>query len=228
MRKCPTRSPSVRGLARWTRGVLWITPVFALAAVGGCPGPATDSAALLQPRTDDHVLAVGSPLLTVIEYGDFECPYCGEFARDTFPAFKARYIDTGQVRWVYRHLPLNNHPRAEPAAEASGCAAAQGRFWEYQDLLFHNQDALAEADLEGYAAQLGLDLNAFGDCLSSGAEAARVARDVQAAGALGAFVTPTFFIGTTRVDGSLSLDEISTLVEQALAQAATAGTPGGV
>jgi protein-disulfide isomerase len=201
--------------ARASLFLLLVPP--ALALIGGCPTVQAPSP-LLDVQSDDHILAVGSPRLTIIEYGDFECPYCGEFARDTFPTFKAQYIDTGKVRWVYRHFPLNGHPRAKPAAEASESAAAQGRFWEYLELLYQNQTAFADTDLQDYAAQLGLDPAAFSVCQSSGVQAARVDRDAQSATALGAFATPTFFIGTVRVDGAPTLSEFTSLVDQALAQ----------
>jgi protein-disulfide isomerase len=195
----------------------------ALLGTGGCPvkdatpedvGPAAG----LEVRADDHVLAVGSPTVTVIEYGDFECPICGFFEQQTFPAIKANYIDTGKVRWVYRHFPLREkHPHAEAAAEASECAAAQDRFWDYHDLLLRNQLALGDDDLRGYAAQLGLDTAAFDTCLTSGAEAARVEEDVQSANTLAVSHTPTFFIGQQQVIGLLTVEEFSQLLDAALA-----------
>ncbi len=197
--------------------------------MGGCPvknatpvdvGPAPG----LQLRDNDHVLANGSPTLTVIEYGDFECPICGLFTATTYPAIKANYIDTGRVRWVWRQFPLREkHPRAEAAAEASECAAAQGKFWVYADLLLGNQLALEDADLHGYAAQLGLDTAAFDTCLSSGAEAARVEQDVQSADSLNVANTPTFFIGEQEVIGLLTVEEFSKILDDALAASASSG-----
>jgi protein-disulfide isomerase len=105
---------------------------------------------------DEHVLSVGSPSVTVIEYLDFQCPVCGRFFRETYPTIKSEYVDTGKVRWVARQFPLRSiHPDAQRAAEASECAANQDAFFAYHDLLFANQGALGSDALKGYAAQLG-------------------------------------------------------------------------
>ena len=200
---------------------VWLFAVTVLANLGGCPvkqATPVDVApnTLLEVRDDDHVLAVGDPPITVIEYGDFECPICGMFEVQTYPTIRANYIDTGKVRWVYRHLPLRKHPRAQAAAEASECAAAQGKFWEYHDLLLVNQLALTDADLNQYAAELGLDVDAFAACLSSHAEAERVMEDVNSAAQLDATHTPTFYIGTQQVIGLLSVQEFTQILDAAL------------
>ena len=204
--------------------ILALTCVVLL-GLAGCPvknatpvdvGPA----AALQLRADDHVLAVGTPAVTVIEYGDFQCPICGLFAQLTLPEIKANYIDTGRVRWVYRHFPLRaKHPQAEAAAEASECAAVQGRFWEYHDLLLANQLALGDDDLRGYAAALGLDAAAFDTCLTGGGEATRVEEDVQSGQSLGVAHTPTFFIGQREVIGLLTVEEFTKLLDDSLGAA---------
>ena len=204
------------------RGVL-LGLATALAAVGGCPAPTanpTDTSlpAEFRVKDDDHVLAVGTPTLTVIEYGDFQCPVCQRFAQQTLPAIKANYIDTGKIRWVYRHFPLRDkHPLAEAAAEASECAATQGQFWEYHDTLTQPGAALDDAALRQYAATLGLDTAAFDACLTEGGEAARVERDVQSGLALDVAHTPTFFVGQQAVVGSRTVAEFSAILDAARA-----------
>jgi protein-disulfide isomerase len=197
--------------------------VTALAAVGACPAPPTnptDSSlpAELRVTDDDHVLAVGTPTLTVIEYGDFQCPVCQRFAQQTLPTIKADYIDTGKIRWVYRHFPLRNkHALAEAAAEASECAAAQNQFWEYQGTLTQSSAALDDAALRQYAATLGFDITAFEACLTNGIEAARVEQDVQSGLALDVAHTPTFFVGQQVVVGSRTVAEFTAILDAASA-----------
>jgi len=172
------------------------------------PPPSTE-----EPRQN---IAIGaSPLLgnesariMVVEFSDFECPFCGEFARDQFPTIKARYIDTGQVRFAFKHFPLaQEHPDAQVAAEASVCAQDQDNFWEYHDILYRNQDKLGINDLEGYAAQLGLDNKTFADCLSQGMRQTDVAVDKGAGQKAGVTGTPTFFFNGRKVVGAITADQ---------------------
>jgi len=140
----------------------------ALALTGGCPTVQAPSP-LLDVQSDDHVLTVGSPRLTIIEYATLSACIAASLPVRPFPRSRPSTSIPGKCAGI-SHFPLNGHPRAKPAAEASECAAAQGRFWEYLELLFQNQPALADTDLESYAAQLGLDPTAFGECRSSGGQ----------------------------------------------------------
>lgn len=168
---------------------------------------------------DDHILVNGNPRLTIVEYVDFQCPNCGRFARNTFPAIKELFIDTGKVRWVTRHLPLTNiHPNAQAAAEAAECANNQGRFDEYIEVLFNNQTALASANLVTYAQQLGLNLGDFQTCVDSRAEQARVDRDAASGRDLNIPGTPAFFIGDDLTTGFKRADEFSALINAKLAE----------
>lgn len=170
---------------------------------------------------DDHILAVGNPPLTIVEYADFQCPNCGRFARNTFSGVKEKYIDTGKVRWVVRHLPLTAiHENAQAAAEAAECASNQGKFFEYGDILYNNQSALTTADLLNYATQLGLDTSAFTTCTTTRASKARVDRDAQSGRDLNIPGTPAFFIGNDLVTGFKRIDEFSALVDAKLAEIA--------
>ncbi len=153
--------------------------------------------------------------MTVLEYGDFECPYCGMAE----PVLRELLRDTGDVRYVWRHLPLNDvHPNAQQAAEASEAAAAQGAFWEMHDLLLDNQDHLLLPDLLGYAEQLGLDVERFEDDLRTRAYAGRIAEDVDSADMSGVSGTPTFFINGLRHYGPYDIDTLKSEVKAARAR----------
>jgi Na+/H+ antiporter NhaA len=167
----------------------------------------------------DHIRGPIDAPVTVVEYGDFECPYCGQaepFVRELLREF-------GDVRYVWRHLPLNDvHPNAQVAAEAAEAAAAQGSFWEMHDLLLEHQDALHARDLIGYAEQLGLDTGPFTEELRVHAHAARVADDVDSADLSGVSGTPTFFVNGRRHHGAYDITTLSAAVRAAGAGAALA------
>jgi Na+:H+ antiporter, NhaA family len=134
--------------------------------------------------------------LTLVEYGDFECPFCGR-ATGSIEEVRAYFGD--RLRYVFRHFPLSDvHPSALQAAEASEAAAAQDRFWEMHDHLFRHQDELALPDLMRHAWTLGLDVSSFAEGLVAGRWARRVRHDVVDAEASGAQGTPTFYIGDRR------------------------------
>ena len=144
--------------------------------------------------------------MTLVEYGDFECPYCGQAE----PSSASCSRDFGDVRYVWRHLPLNDvHPHAQLAAEAAEAAAAQGAFWEMHDLLLAHQDALAPTDLVGYARQLGLDVDASADDLDDARRRGRIAEDVDSADLSGVSGTPTFFVNGRRHYGAYDIDTLS-------------------
>lgn len=153
--------------------------------------PLPDLTAPVDPARDHLRGAVGAPV-TLLEYGDYECPHCGRAApivKELLDAFE------GRVQFVFRHLPLSDvHPNAALAAEATEAAGVQGAFWPMHDLLFANQDALQVADLTRYAAELGLDVGRFEEDLGSGRFGPRVAQDVNSAEEAGVAGTPTFFI----------------------------------
>ncbi len=160
----------------------------------------------------DHIRGPIDAPVTVVEYGDFECPYCGRaepFVRELLREF-------ADVRYVWRHLPLTDvHPRAQLAAEAAEAAAAQGAFWELHDLLLAHQDALGPSDLMGYAEQLGLDRDRFTAALREHAGAVHVAEDVDSADLSGVSGTPTFFINGRRHYGAYDTATLSAAVRAA-------------
>jgi Na+/H+ antiporter NhaA len=161
----------------------------------------------------DHVRGRPDAPVTLLEYGDFECPYCGH-ASPTIDKLLHHFGD--ELRYVFRHLPLTDvHPDAQLAAEAAEAADEQGRFWEMHDRLMANQDALAPSDLYRHAADLGLDLNRFSDDLRRRRHAARVAEDVSSADASGVSGTPTFFVNGRRHQGVYDIDALTRAVKAA-------------
>jgi Na+/H+ antiporter NhaA len=171
----------------------------------------------LVPEVDlerDHVRGPADAPVTVIEFGDFECPYCGRAE----PVVRDLLSDT-DVRYVWRHLPLPDvHPRAQLAAEAAEAAAAQGAFWEMHDLLLERQDDLRPPDLLRYADELGLDADRFHQDLKRGAHQTRIARDVESADLSGVSGTPTFFVNGQRHYGAFDLPSLKAAVKLARAQ----------
>ena len=164
----------------------------------------------------DHVRGPIDAPVTVIEYGDFECPYCGQAE----PVVRELLREFGDVAYVWRHLPLSDvHPNAQLAAEAAEAAGDQGAFWELHDLLLEHQDALRPDDLIGYAEQLGLDVDRFSRALQEHSGAARVAEDVDGADLSGVSGTPTFFVNGQRHYGAYDIGTLSAAVRAAGARA---------
>jgi Na+/H+ antiporter NhaA len=163
----------------------------------------------------DHIRGPGKAPVTVVEYGDFECPYCGLAE----PAVRELLRDFGDVRYVWRHLPLTDvHPHAQLAAEATEAAARQGAFWGMHDLLLEHQGALTVRDLMGYAASLELDTGRFTADLRKHVGAARVAEDTDSADLSGVSGTPTFFVNGMRHYGAYDIETLSKAVKLALAR----------
>ncbi|MFQ5690794.1 MAG: DsbA family protein [Gemmatimonadota bacterium] len=153
--------------------------------------------------------------VTIVEFTDYECPFCRRHFQQTYPKLLATYGD--EVKYVVRNLPLTNiHRQAEKAAEAAECAYDQGRFWEYHDRLFSRAPALGADSLARYAAELRLDESAFTRCLESGAKREAVLRDVRAAIRLGLTGTPTFFINGRRLVGAQPLPVFRSFIDEAL------------
>jgi protein-disulfide isomerase len=162
----------------------------------------------------DHIRGPDEALVTLVEYGDYECPYCGRaepIVRELLAAFRQ------DLRYVYRHLPLEDvHPHAELAAESAEAAGAQGRFWEMHDLLFADQSALEPVDLRDRAARLELDVERFWEEVRTRVYARRVAEDVRSAEESGVAGTPTFFINGLRHQGPYDVETLSEAIRLAL------------
>ena len=169
----------------------------------------------VDPNRDHFRGPIDAPV-TVVEYGDFECPYCGRAE----PVVRELLQEFGDVRYVWRHLPLSDvHANAQLAAEAAEAAARQDAFWEMHDLLFKHQDALRPRDLISYARELGLDFERFTDDLREHTGSARVAEDVDSADLSGVSGTPTFFINGRRHYGAYDIAALSQAVRAAGARA---------
>jgi Na+/H+ antiporter NhaA len=167
----------------------------------------------------DHFRGPPEAPVTVVEYGDFECPYCGRAE----PVVRELLADFGDVHYVWRHLPLSDvHPNAELAAEASEAAAAQGAFWEMHDQLMGHQGELRPPHLHAYAERLGLDLERFDEDLRRHLHAPRVEEDVDSADISGVTGTPTFFVNGRRHDGAYDVDSLTAAVRAARARSAIA------
>ncbi|HEV7663026.1 MAG TPA: thioredoxin domain-containing protein [Chloroflexota bacterium] len=175
-----------------------------------------DAPTLTPPIGDrDHVVGPVSAPVTVVEYGDYECPYCG-MAHPIVKELRRRMGN--QIRFAFRHFPLSRvHPHAERAAEAAEAAGAQGppRFWQMHDMLYEHQDALEDEDLLVYAAEIGLDMDRFVADLESGRHARKVREDFISGVRSGVNGTPTFFINGRRHQGSYDLATLMAAVSAA-------------
>ena len=147
---------------------------------------------------DEPFKGDGKARVAVIEFSDYQCPFCARYSKETFARLQDDYVDTGKVKYIFRDLPLEFHKNAFKAAEAAHCAGEQGKFWEMHDLLFENQAALAPEQLPAYAKSLGLSETGFQRCLESGEFAADIKRDIADAGTAGISGTPTFLIGVVQ------------------------------
>ena len=163
----------------------------------------------------DHATGPDDAPVTLVEYGDYECPYCGM----AYPIVNRAQQDLGnRLRFVFRNFPLaESHPHARLAAQAAEAAAAQGKFWEMHDMLFEHQDALEPEDLIGYAKSLGVDVAKFAHDLEAGTYAKRVRDDFRNGVRSGVNGTPTFFVNGSRYEGSWANEKafINTLREAA-------------
>jgi protein-disulfide isomerase len=190
-------------------------------ALLGTADTITDLAVPVDPERD-HVRSPDRAPVTFVEYGDFECPYCGRAE----PVVRELLADYGDLRYVWRHLPLTDvHPHAQFAAEAAEAAASQGKFWEMHDQLLDHQDALTAEDLIRYAREAGLDTERFTADLRQHAGQAKIAADVDSADLSGVSGTPTFFINGKRHHGAYDISTLSDAVQAARTRALI--SPGG-
>jgi len=196
-----------------------LSPRTRLRALLGTGSAVTDLAVPVDPDRDHIRGPKKGALVTLVEYGDFECPYCGQAES----AVRDLIREYGELRFVFRHLPLTEvHPHAQLAAEGAEAAAIQGKFWEMHDMLMDHQGALTARDLVGYAADLGLDTEKFTTDLRKHAGAYRVAEDVDSADLATVSGTPTFFINGNRYYGAFDLAALEEAVHAAKQRAVIA------
>ena len=141
--------------------------------------------------------------LAIVEYSDFECPYCGKYARETYPRIVSEYIKTGKIRYYFRDLPLPIHPNAMLAAQSARCAGDQGKFWEMHDSLFANQTALGSKDLTDRTHTIGIDQAKFQECITSEKYALAIRRSASGAEQMGINGTPAFGLGVVASNGDV-------------------------
>jgi len=214
--------------------IVWI-PLLFLAGLGtgyliwGSAASGEASAADAQPEVqipeqvqrldvsldDDYIYGPQDAPITIVEFSDYECPYCQRWYDTVWLRLRQEYAD--QVRLVYRDLPLPNHPNAVPSAEAANCAGEQGKYWEYHDLLFGGELGLSPSAYQEYASQVGLDLDAFQTCVDERRYSAEVEADLADATQLGVSSTPTFFINGIPLVGAQPYEVFQQVIELELA-----------
>ena len=152
--------------------------------------------------------------VTIVEYSDFQCPYCEQFHQATYTLLKQNYGD--QVRFVYKHFPLTSiHPEAYPAALASECAREQDKFWEFHDLVYQNQDILSATQYTAFAKQAGVaDMDKFQECVTTAKYKDRVQADYSSGVEHFVSGTPTFYINGLQIPGAIGYEQIAAIIEQ--------------
>jgi len=215
---CRRRIPSLLLLS-----IALLATVAVAAWSVGRPGEPARANSQVSPDDDPAWGPVGAAV-TIIEFSDYQCPFCKRFYDETLPQIQATY--EGRVRFVYRDFPLTSiHPHAQKAAEASECADEQGRFWEYHGLLWANQQELDVASLKAYAGELGLDTATFDGCLDSGKYSQEVQKDYSDGISYGVQGTPWFFINGVEVQGAQPFSNFQTVIDSLLASATPSPSP---
>jgi protein-disulfide isomerase len=178
-------------------------------------------------QAEGYLLGNPNAPVTIVEFADFECPACGQFATITEPDVRARLINTGQANLRFYDYPLPMHKNTWPASNAAACAADQGKFWEYHDLLFAGQDkwngeatSRPKGVFKGYAQQLGLDVDKWETCFDSQTHQPRIMANVREAERRQVGQTPTFIIGDKMIPGAVGYDKLKAYVDSALASGA--------
>ena len=167
---------------------------------------------------DDAVKGNKSAKVTIIEFSDFECPFCGRFYTQTYKQLVKEYVDTGKVKYVFRDFPLNFHKNAQKASEAAECADDQGLFWEMHDKLFENQQVLDVTSLKKYAKDLGANTKKFDECLDSGKYYSEVQKDLADGQASGVSGTPAFFVNGKLISGAQPFSAFKSVIDAELAK----------
>ena len=190
------------------------------AVVGNNPAPnvPTEPSQVTVSEDDDAVLGDKNAPVTIIEFSDYQCPFCGRFYTETLPLIKKDYIDTGKVKLVYRDFPLTSiHPMAQPAAESAECVREKGgdsAYWKMHDKIFENQQSLSEENLKAWAKQLGQNIDS---CLDSGKFKSEVQKDLNDATSAGGRGTPYFVINGKPLSGAQPYSAFKQVIDAELA-----------
>ncbi len=171
----------------------------------------------------DHILGNKDAKVTIVEFSDFQCPFCRSFFEGAFAQVKTEYIDTGKARLVFRHFPLDFHPLAKPSAIAVECAAEQGKFWEMHDKIFQEQAKkgtgtvqYTTSDLKRWAANIKLNASQFNQCFESGKYTSHIDNDLAYASSINVSGTPSFFINGTQLVGAQPFASFKATIDAAL------------
>lgn len=208
--------------------MLAVAVAFAASALGGDTPSAGESASdvvRLALAPGEPALGSAAAPLTVVEFTDYQCPYCRRFQAEVWPKLKRDYIDSGKLRYIARDLPLEFHSAAAPAAEAAHCAGEQGKFWDMHAALLGGAADLATGGIKRRARALGLDMARFDECVAHGRYSALIAAHMHEADAAGIDGTPGFIVGRAaggvltgvRVEGALPYEEFADLLRELLA-----------
>lgn len=150
---------------------------------------------------DDPTMGSPEAKVVLVEYTDYQCPFCSRHAKNTFPLIKKEFVDTGKIRYVLKDFPLPSHKQAKDGSEATHCAGEEGKYWEMHDLLFANMRQMSVEDLEGHAAGLGLNVKKFKTCLGDDRYIKAIEEDIAEGRQGGVTGTPSFLLGTITGDG---------------------------
>lgn len=189
------------------------------AAIGGQGGSAVKASA-----DDDPFIGPEDAKVEIIEFSDFQCPFCRTFWKNTLSRIKSEYIDSGKVKFVYRDFPLSFHPMAQKYAEAGECAQDQDKFWEMHDKIFGEQDKLGPgtindydiSDVKRWAVELGLNSTEFNQCFDSGKYTQEVRDDFADGSAAGVSGTPSFFVNGRLIVGSQPFESFKRIIDEEL------------
>lgn len=179
------------------------------------PSPTVDMEGLVD---DDAVLGDDDADVTIVEFSDYECPFCARFYSQTLSEIKKNYIDTGKVKLIYRDFPLGFHQQAQKAAEAAECAGEQDKYYEMHDLLFTEGVQGGVASFKQYASQIGLNTAKFNDCLDSGKMVSEIRKDLADGSAAGVQGTPAFFINGVEISGAQPFQVFQQIIDAELAK----------
>lgn len=204
----PVKKPRVK------KKVWWILGLIIVILVSYYAFHSTSSNYLPLAKTD-HVEGNASAKVTILEFGDFQCPGCKAFWETRLGDIRELYVKTGKAKLIFKHFPIPGHQFEEKAAEASECASDQGKFWEYHDKLYSSQ-ALDINSLRKYAKDLNLNETSFNACLDSGVMFTRISSDAQLGQSMGARGTPSFYINNEYIFGVKPLEVYKTAIEKGL------------
>lgn len=214
-------------IGQQTQTIIATLPV-GQAGAGVAPKQDLNTAVKVPGRADAPTLGSKNAKVVIYEFSDIQCPFCQRFFSQTFAKLKSEYIDTGKVKFIFRHLPLVSiHSNAQKAAEALECASRQGKFENYHDLVFSKSQAdgtgLAVSDLKSYADSLGLNKGALGfgkdkfnACLDKSETAEVVKKDISDAALAGATGTPSFFVNGKKLAGAVPFESFKTIIDEEL------------